>query len=145
MLLRNKNLPYKGLISISFINLQMHKILIFYLWYVHFPYFINIRILEIHLFYTIAIFYWHLIEILWIFIFLVFYNIFLFLYFSVLSMDFWMSIKIKNLKENVWSYISTFPFLCPLPHIAESQDDGWRLMLTDRFLGWTHLPMVSSP
>ena len=82
MLLRNKNLPYKGLISISFINLQMHKILIFYLWYVHFPYFINIRILEIHLFYTIAIFYWHLIEILWIFIFLVFYNIFLFLYFS---------------------------------------------------------------
>jgi len=34
---------------------------------------VNFRILEIHIFYNCGLFYWHLIEILWLFIFLVFY------------------------------------------------------------------------
>merc|ERR1712122_77906 len=38
-------------------------------------YFVNIRVLEIHLFYNLQLFYWHFLEILWLFIFLVFYRI----------------------------------------------------------------------
>lgn len=34
---------------------------------------VTLRILEIHIFYNCGLFYWHLIEILWLFIFLVFY------------------------------------------------------------------------
>merc|ERR1712137_1100342 len=36
-------------------------------------YFVNLRVLEIHLFYNLQLFYWHFVEILWLFIFLVFY------------------------------------------------------------------------
>merc|ERR1711879_754007 len=39
-------------------------------------YFVNLRISEVHLFYNLQLFYWHFLEILWLFIFLV-----LFLYF----------------------------------------------------------------
>ena len=35
--------------------------------------FLNFRILEIHKFYNLQLFYWHFLEILWLFIFLVFY------------------------------------------------------------------------
>merc|ERR1712050_454574 len=38
-------------------------------------YYINIRFSEIHLFYNLQLFYWHFLEILWLFIFLVFYRI----------------------------------------------------------------------
>jgi heme/copper-type cytochrome/quinol oxidase subunit 3 len=38
-------------------------------------YFVNLRILQIHLFYNLLLFYWHLLEILWLFIFIVFYRI----------------------------------------------------------------------
>jgi len=34
----------------------------------------QVRVTEIHLFYNLQLFYWHFIEILWIFIFLVFYR-----------------------------------------------------------------------
>ena len=44
-------------------------------------YFVNLRILEIHLFYNLQLFYWHFLEILWLFIFLVFY----YYYFSLTS------------------------------------------------------------
>ena len=37
--------------------------------------FINLRTSEIHLFYNLQLFYWHFLEILWIFIFLVFYKL----------------------------------------------------------------------
>jgi hypothetical protein len=36
-------------------------------------YFINLRTSEIHLFYNLQLFYWHFLEILWVFIFLVLY------------------------------------------------------------------------
>merc|ERR1712087_293869 len=36
--------------------------------------FVNLRVSEVHLFNNLQLFYWHLIEILWIFIFLVFYK-----------------------------------------------------------------------
>ena len=39
-------------------------------------YFLNLRTSEIHLFYNLQLFYWHFLEILWLFIFLVFYNFF---------------------------------------------------------------------
>jgi len=41
--------------------------------YNEFPLFVFLRILEIHLFYSSSLFYWHFLEILWLFIFLVFY------------------------------------------------------------------------
>merc|ERR1712146_116369 len=34
--------------------------------------FINLRVSEVHLFYNLQLFYWHFLEILWLFIFLVF-------------------------------------------------------------------------
>merc|ERR1711988_591399 len=37
-------------------------------------YFKNLRISEVHLFYNLQLFYWHFLEILWLFIFLVFYK-----------------------------------------------------------------------
>jgi heme/copper-type cytochrome/quinol oxidase subunit 3 len=36
-------------------------------------YFINLRISEVHLFYNLQLFYWHFLEILWLFIFIVLY------------------------------------------------------------------------
>merc|ERR1712062_288068 len=36
-------------------------------------YFVNLRISEVHLFYNLQLFYWHFLEILWLFIFLVLY------------------------------------------------------------------------
>merc|ERR1712073_63058 len=41
-------------------------------------YFVNLRVSEIHLFYNLQLFYWHFLEILWLFIFLVFYCFFFF-------------------------------------------------------------------
>merc|ERR1712122_347978 len=37
--------------------------------------FLNLRVSEIHLFYNLQNFYWHFVEILWVFIFLVFYRL----------------------------------------------------------------------
>ena len=37
--------------------------------------FVSLRISEIHIFYNLQLFYWHFLEILWLFIFLVFYKI----------------------------------------------------------------------
>merc|ERR1712217_695149 len=36
--------------------------------------FINLRVSEVHLFYNLQLFYWHFLEILWLFIFLGFYK-----------------------------------------------------------------------
>merc|ERR1712187_933626 len=48
-----------------------------FFWGCSFPYkisyFVNLRVLEVHLFYNLQLFYWHFLEILWLFIFLVFY------------------------------------------------------------------------
>merc|ERR1712073_78366 len=54
-----------------------------YFWGCSFPsknenYFVNLRVSEIHLFYNLQLFYWHFLEILWLFIFLVFYCFFFF-------------------------------------------------------------------
>jgi len=35
--------------------------------------FVNLRVSEVHLFYNLQLFYWHFLEILWLFIFLVLY------------------------------------------------------------------------
>ena len=40
-------------------------------------YFLNLRTSEIHLFYNLQLFYWHFLEILWLFIFLVFYGFYI--------------------------------------------------------------------
>merc|ERR1712113_1041519 len=49
-----------------------------FFWGCSFPFkiykFVNLRVSEVHLFNNLQLFYWHLIEILWIFIFLVFYK-----------------------------------------------------------------------
>merc|ERR1712054_233063 len=48
-----------------------------FFWGCSFPYkisyFVNLRVLEVHLFYNLQLFYWHFLEILWLFIFQVFY------------------------------------------------------------------------
>merc|ERR1712050_673665 len=50
-----------------------------FFWGCSFPFknqkFVSLRVSEVHLFYNLQIFYWHLLEILWLFIFLVFYKI----------------------------------------------------------------------
>merc|ERR1712084_111754 len=49
-----------------------------FFWGCSFPlkiyYFVSIRVSEVHLFYNLQLFYWHFLEILWLFIFLVFYS-----------------------------------------------------------------------
>merc|ERR1712051_642227 len=47
-------------------------------------YFVNLRVSEIHLFYNLQLFYWHFLEILWLFIFLVFYKISFSFFFSLI-------------------------------------------------------------
>merc|ERR1712032_205040 len=37
-------------------------------------YFLSLRVSEVHLFYNLQLFYWHFLEILWLFIFQVFYS-----------------------------------------------------------------------
>merc|ERR1712174_97481 len=37
--------------------------------------FLTLRVSEVHLFYNLQLFYWHFLEILWLFIFLVFYSL----------------------------------------------------------------------
>merc|ERR1711860_226193 len=54
-------------------------LLSFFFWGCGFPskndcYFVNFRVSEILLFYNLQLFYWHFLEILWLFIFLVFYR-----------------------------------------------------------------------
>jgi hypothetical protein len=44
----------------------------------------QVRVSEIHLFYNLQLFYWHFIEILWIFIFLVFYRFLFHIFFFTL-------------------------------------------------------------
>merc|ERR1712060_570777 len=50
-----------------------------FFWGCSFPskifYFVSLRVSEVHLFYNLQLFYWHFLEILWLFIFLVFYRL----------------------------------------------------------------------
>merc|ERR1711897_58182 len=50
-----------------------------FFWGCSFPskinYFLSLRVSEVHLFYNLQLFYWHFLEILWLFIFLVFYSL----------------------------------------------------------------------
>merc|ERR1712238_333081 len=50
---------------------------VFLFWGCSFPskrkYFLSLRVSEVHLFYNLQLFYWHFLEFLWFFIFLVFY------------------------------------------------------------------------
>merc|ERR1712039_314542 len=54
-------------------------LLCLFFWGCSFPskmeYFVNLRVSEIHLFCNLQLFYWHFLEILWLFIFLVFYSL----------------------------------------------------------------------
>merc|ERR1712008_619313 len=51
---------------------------VFLFWGCSFPskrkYFLSLRVSEVHLFYNLQLFYWHFLEFLWLFIFLVFYR-----------------------------------------------------------------------
>merc|ERR1712194_60356 len=51
---------------------------VFLFWGCSFPskrkYFLSLRVSEVHLFYNLQLFYWHFLEFLWFFIFLVFYR-----------------------------------------------------------------------
>merc|ERR1739836_156005 len=55
-----------------------------FFWGCSFPfkikYFLSLRVSEIHLFYNLQLFYWHFLEILWLFIFLVLYFYFFFIF-----------------------------------------------------------------
>ena len=71
------------------------------------PHFINFRILEIHKFYNLQLFYWHFLEILWLFIFLVFYLLFSG-FVPLPSLPFcWIIMKEGN--ETKWKHAS---FIC---------------------------------
>merc|ERR1712095_128642 len=54
-----------------------------FFWGCSFPYkrnyFLSLRVSEVHLFYNLQLFYWHFLEFLWLFIFLVFYRIYILL------------------------------------------------------------------
>merc|ERR1712066_1125298 len=67
------------LTGLHFFHLLVGLLLLgLFFWGCSFPYksiiFINLRVSEIHLFYNLQLFYWHFLEILWLFIFLVFYK-----------------------------------------------------------------------
>merc|ERR1712183_640691 len=53
-----------------------------FFWSCSFPFkiykFVSLRVSEVHLFYNLQLFYWHFLEILWLFIFLVFYKSYIF-------------------------------------------------------------------
>merc|ERR1712232_801018 len=53
---------------------------------------LNLRVSEVHLFYNLQLFYWHFLEILWLFIFLVFYNYFSLLLFPRPLLDIFSSL-----------------------------------------------------
>merc|ERR1711953_1169973 len=66
------------LTGLHFFHLLVGLLLLgLFFWGRSFPYkkltFISLRISEIHLFYNLQLFYWHFLEILWLFIFLVLY------------------------------------------------------------------------
>merc|ERR1712045_714950 len=54
---------------------------------------LKLRVSEVHLFYNLQIFYWHFLEILWLFIFLVFYKLCL----EILVLQY--------LSSNLWKYL----------------------------------------
>merc|ERR1711879_438827 len=67
------------LTGLHFIHLLVGAFLCcLFFWGCSFPckieYFLSLRVSEVHLFYYLQLFYWHFLEILWLFIFLVFYK-----------------------------------------------------------------------
>merc|ERR1711879_437827 len=67
------------LTGLHFIHLLVGAFLCcLFFWGCSFPckieYFLSLRVSEVHLFYYLQLFYWHFLEILWLFIFLVFYS-----------------------------------------------------------------------
>merc|ERR1711976_105703 len=65
------------LTGLHFFHLHFSLLLLcLFFWGCSFPFkiykFINLRVSEVHLFYNLQLFYWHFLEILWLFIFLVF-------------------------------------------------------------------------
>merc|ERR1712066_1000909 len=67
------------LTGLHFIHLLVGAFLCcLFFWSCSFPYkneyFLSLRVSEIHLFYNLQLFYWHFLEFIWLFIFLVFYS-----------------------------------------------------------------------
>merc|ERR1712222_114114 len=67
------------LTGLHFFHLLLGLLLLsLFFWSCSFPFkigeFVNLRVSEVHLFYNLQLFYWHFLEILWLFIFLVFYK-----------------------------------------------------------------------
>ena len=69
--------------------------------------FVNLRTSEIHLFYNLQLFYWHFLEILWLFIFLVFYK----LYFLSSWNHVEMEVK-KEKKKSRYNFILILSLFC---------------------------------
>merc|ERR1711963_214553 len=70
--------PFFFLTGLHFFHLLLGLFLLgLFFWGCSFPsknyYFVSLRVSEVHLFYNLQLFYWHFLEILWLFIFLVFY------------------------------------------------------------------------
>merc|ERR1712054_553538 len=66
------------LTGLHFFHLLLGVLLLgLFFWGRSFPfknhYFVNLRVSEVHLFYNLQLFYWHFLEVLWLFIFLVLY------------------------------------------------------------------------
>ena len=59
-------------------------------------YFISLRTSDIHLFYNLQLFYWHFLEILWLFIFLILYH---YSYAHLQGPNFWMKKKPKKRRK----------------------------------------------
>jgi len=86
-------------------------------------YFLTLRTSEIHLFYNLQLFYWHFLEILWLFIFQVFYNFCLenYSWFTLLSFVCWFSYSLSyKLMSSPNLYLLGFNL----------QDWKWYLMLS---------------
>merc|ERR1712228_373477 len=67
------------LTGLHFFHLLLGLLLLsLFFWSCSFPsknlLFVSLRVSEVHLFYNLLLFYWHFLEILWLFIFLVFYS-----------------------------------------------------------------------
>ena len=60
-------------VSILWSYLDITLLFSSYVYLIFNSYFVNLRTSEIHLFYNLQVFYWHFLEILWLFIFLVLY------------------------------------------------------------------------
>jgi hypothetical protein len=81
--------------------------------------FLDVRITEIHLFYNLQLFYWHFLEILWLFLFLVLYHF---------SFNFWFGYYPRFIEAQV--FILNFAFS------SFWKSETFRIMKTYQLIFW---------